>query len=74
VAARARDQEGVFLLGEEGNVTFAAIETGIMGELDIEAISGIEEGAEIVTGPFRVLRTLNDGDRVQVQEAGQGGR
>lgn len=72
VAARARDQEGVFILEEEGTVTFAAIETGIMGELDIEAISGVEEGAEIVTGPFRVLRTLKDGDRVQIQEAGPG--
>lgn len=70
VAARARDQEGVFVLEEEGSVRFAPIETGIMGELDIEAISGVEEGAVIVTGPFRVLRTLKSGDRVRVREAG----
>jgi HlyD family secretion protein len=67
VASRARDQEGVFAL-DEGEVRFVPVETGIVGELEIEAISGVEEGMEVVTGPFRVLRTLTGGDRVLVED------
>ena len=68
VAERNRDQEGVFVIGE-GIARFVPITTGITGELDIEALSGVEEGQEIVTGSFRVLRELKDGDRVQVDNA-----
>jgi HlyD family secretion protein len=67
VASRARDEEGVFLL-EEGEVRFVAVETGIVGELEIEAISGVDEEDTVVTGPFRVLRTLESGDRVTVED------
>ncbi|MGH9869615.1 MAG: efflux RND transporter periplasmic adaptor subunit [Candidatus Polarisedimenticolia bacterium] len=68
VAARGRDQEGVFVL-EKGVAHFTPIATGITGELDIEALSGVADGAEIITGPFRVLRTLKDGDKVLVEKA-----
>ena len=67
VASRARDQEGVFVL-EEGEVRFMAVETGIVGELEIEAISGVIEGQELITGPFKVLRVLKTGDQVAVED------
>jgi HlyD family secretion protein len=67
VAERQRDQEGVFVI-EEGKARFVPIDTGITGELDIEASSGVEEGQEIITGPFRVLRSLKDGDKVVVEK------
>ncbi|HET9481629.1 MAG TPA: efflux RND transporter periplasmic adaptor subunit, partial [Candidatus Polarisedimenticolia bacterium] len=73
VAQRQRDQEGVFVL-ESGAVRFAPITTGITGDLDIEVISGVDAGERIVTGPFRVLRTLGDKDRVVVEEAGPAGK
>jgi len=69
VAERSRDQEGVFVL-EEGKVSFAAVTTGITGELDIEAVTGLKEGAEVVTGPFRILRTLKTGDKVKIDKPG----
>jgi HlyD family secretion protein len=67
VAARGRDQEGVFLL-DAGMARFTPITTGITGDLDIEALSGLEAGQEVITGPFRILRTLKDGDKVQVDK------
>jgi HlyD family secretion protein len=69
VAERGRDQEGVFVV-QDGVARFTPIATGITGELDIETISGLTEGQEIVTGPFRVLRTLKDGDRIVVEKPG----
>jgi HlyD family secretion protein len=67
VAERSRDQEGVFI--NEGNVAkFVPVKTGLTGDLDIEATSGVKEGQEIVTGPFKVLRTLKDGDRVAIEK------
>jgi len=67
VAERSRDQEGVFVV-ESGKAKFVPVTTGITGDLDIETVSGVEEGQEIITGPFRVLRTLKDGDRVVLEK------
>jgi HlyD family secretion protein len=39
---------------------FKAVTTGITGENDIEVTSGLSEGTEIITGPYRQLRTLKD--------------
>jgi HlyD family secretion protein len=69
VAERGRDQEGVFVV-DGGVARFTPIATGITGELDIETTSGVQEGQEIITGPFRVLRTLKDGDRIVVEKPG----
>lgn len=73
VAERQRDQEGVFVL-DTGVARFTPITTGITGELEIEVVSGVAEGQEIVTGPFRALRALKDGDRVLVEAPREGER
>jgi HlyD family secretion protein len=63
---RAKPQKGVYLL--DGNsVKFTEVETGITGETDIEIVSGLGAGAEVITGPSRVLRTLKEGDKVRRQ-------
>ena len=62
---KKRDEEGVYML-EGGKTKFAAIKTGINGELNIEVVSGLSGGEEIVTGPFKTLRELKDGQPVQV--------
>jgi HlyD family secretion protein len=49
--------KGVFVIQNDKTV-FAPVETGITGENDIEIKSGLSEGQEIVTGPYRQLRTL----------------
>jgi len=64
---KPKSVKGVFLL--QGNkVKFVEITTGITGEADIEAKSGVKTGDEIVRGPSRVLKTLKDGMTVKRQE------
>lgn len=58
-----REVEGVFLL-KGGRVEFRPIKTGIKGDQEIEVKEGVTEGEEIVTGPYKTLRTLKDGDQV----------
>jgi HlyD family secretion protein len=52
-------QKGVFAL-ENNKAKFYPVETGITGENDIEIKTGLKEGQEIITGPYRQLRTLKD--------------
>jgi hypothetical protein len=33
--------------------------------MEVEVVRGLEEGQLIVTGPFKVLRELKNGDRVR---------
>ncbi len=56
--------EGVFIL-KDGFVKFLPVEIGIAGEDDFEVLSGLDAGQTIVTGPFRILRTLKDGALVE---------
>jgi HlyD family secretion protein len=63
----SRDEEGVFL-AEDGKARFRAIQTGLMGELTVEVVSGLAGGETIVTGPFKALRTLKPGDAVKREE------
>jgi len=55
-------RSGVFVI-EDGTARFTAVTTGIIGGLSIE-VEGVAEGAAIVSGPFQVLRELQDGARV----------
>jgi HlyD family secretion protein len=62
------EEEGVYLFEEskgQGTVRFQPIETGLVGEMEVEVVRGLEEGQLIVTGPFKVLRELKNGDRVR---------
>jgi HlyD family secretion protein len=52
------DRPGVFA-HRDGRVVFTPVTTGIIGGLEIE-VEGVSEGLPIVTGPFQVLRTLED--------------
>jgi HlyD family secretion protein len=67
---RPSEEEGIYAVeGEPAKVRFAAVETGITGETEIEILAGIEEGEVVVTGPFRVLREIEDGDEVTPPKA-----
>ncbi len=62
---READVAGVFVL-EGDRVRFRPVQVGIMGEFDLEVRSGLRPGESVVVGPYQVLRTLKDGDRVRV--------
>ena len=55
--------EGAFIL-RDGRAIFVPIEIGIAGERHFEVLGGIEPGDKVITGPFDIIRTLLDGDRV----------
>lgn len=52
-------EEGVYVV-KDSRVKFQAVEKGILGELKIEIKSGLEEGLDIVVGPYSALRALKD--------------
>jgi HlyD family secretion protein len=64
---KPKEIKGVYLLDKAGKVKFVEVTTGITGESDIEVTSGLSSGAEVVTGPSRVLKTLKDGTNVKKQ-------
>jgi HlyD family secretion protein len=59
--------EGVFLR-EGDRVRFRPVELGIKGEADVEVIAGLAAGDEIVTGSYKVLRTMKEWDLIEVEE------
>lgn len=61
------DEEGVYVFNESGKtVKFQPVTTGIAGETSIEITGGLKPGTQIVTGPFRALREIKDGDKVRI--------
>lgn len=60
--------EGLYTVGPDNRVTFSRIEKGIMGELMIEIISGLEPGQTVVVGPYSALRQLKDGLLVKPEQ------
>ena len=61
---KATPIQGVFVLDKDKagklRVKFVPVTTGITGATDIEVLSGLTEGQEIVTGPFKTLRILKN--------------
>jgi HlyD family secretion protein len=57
--------QGVFVAekGAHGKLRakFVPVSTGITGATDIEVLSGLSDGEEIVTGPYLTLRNMKDG-------------
>jgi len=63
--ARKEELQGVFVIAE-GKAVFKKVETGITGATEIEVISGLNENEEIVTGSYKVIRTIRNEAKVKV--------
>jgi len=62
--------QGVFIYrANENKVEFVQVDTGITGTTDIEVTKGLKEGDQIVTGSYKVLRTLRNGAKVKVDNS-----
>src|SRR5438445_10777582 len=57
--------QGVFVI-RNGKAEYVPIVAGITGTTDIEILKGLREGDEIVTGSYKVLRTMRPGASVKV--------
>ncbi|MEP7148539.1 MAG: efflux RND transporter periplasmic adaptor subunit [Acidobacteriota bacterium] len=70
-ADKPKPIKGVYVL--EGNkVKFVVVETGITGESDIQILSGLSAGQEVITGPSRILNTLKEDTVVKRQVRKEG--
>ena len=58
--------QGVFVV-RDGIATFVPVKTGIMGTTEVEITEGLEEGEEVVSGSYKVLRTLKNGAKIRVE-------
>ncbi len=67
--SRPETEEGVYEV-KDGKLVFDKVQTGIAGELMIEVKTGPKAGSEIVTGPFKVLRQVKEGDKVLIEKEG----
>jgi HlyD family secretion protein len=45
------------------------VQTGITGTTDIEVLDGLNPGDEIVTGSYKVLRTLKPDTKVKIDNS-----
>lgn len=59
--------EGVFIV-EDDEAKFVAIQTGVSDQQYIEIISGLDEEMKVITGSYKTLRSLKNGDKVKAEE------
>jgi HlyD family secretion protein len=61
------EQTYVFVM-QDGKAIRKDVEVGISSDSDQEITAGLEEGEFVISGPFRILRHLNDGEEVEEEE------
>jgi HlyD family secretion protein len=63
--AKSNPVQGVFVVQKDSSgrlrAKFVPVSTGITGATDIEVLSGLTAGDEVVTGPYKTLRDLKGG-------------
>ncbi len=59
------DVEGVFVV-VDGRAEFRRIKIGVSGQTHFEVVSGLEKGDKVVSGNYRAIRDLKDGQRVKI--------
>jgi HlyD family secretion protein len=63
-----QDVQGVFVIRNK-KAEFVPVTTGITGTSDIEVLDGLKEGDEVITGSYKVLRTLRPGSSVKIDNS-----
>ncbi|HYO13768.1 MAG TPA: efflux RND transporter periplasmic adaptor subunit [Thermoanaerobaculia bacterium] len=62
--------KAVFVI-ESGKAVQRRVETGLSDETHVELTSGVKAGEQVVTGPYRALRDLKNGDAVTVSKTSE---
>jgi len=60
--------QGVFVIRNR-KAMFVPVSTGVTGTTDIEVLDGLKEGDEVITGSYKVLRTLRPGSSVKIDNS-----
>jgi HlyD family secretion protein len=64
--AAKEELQGVFVVNGGNKAEFRQVKTGITGSTDIQVLSGLKEGDQIITGSYQVIRTIRNGAKVKV--------
>jgi len=67
-AKQKEEVPGVFVIRNK-KAEFIPVDTGISGTTDIEITKGLQEGDEVITGSYKVLRTLKPGTSVKIDNS-----
>jgi HlyD family secretion protein len=62
------DLQGVFVIRSK-KALFVPVATGITGTSEIEVLDGLKEGDEVITGSYKVLRSLRPGSSVKIDNS-----
>jgi HlyD family secretion protein len=65
---KKQDLQGVFVIRNK-KAEFVPVATGIAGTTDIEVLNGLNEGDVVITGSYKVLRTLRSGSSVKIDNS-----
>ncbi len=60
--------QGVFVIRNK-KAEFQVVKTGLTGTTEIEVKDGLKDGDEIITGSYKVLRTLRNGSSVKIDNS-----
>ncbi len=65
VKKNKEELQGVFVV-KSAAAEFREVKTGITGTTDIEVLNGLKDGEEIITGSYKVIRTLRNEAKVKI--------
>ncbi|MDQ2947110.1 MAG: efflux RND transporter periplasmic adaptor subunit [Acidobacteriota bacterium] len=60
-----QELQGVFVVNA-GKAAFRKVDTGITGTTDIEVLNGLQQGDQIITGSYQVIRTIRNDAKVKI--------
>jgi HlyD family secretion protein len=64
-AGKTGDNKECVFVVEKGKATLRAVKSGISDETSVAVLEGLKDGDTVVTGPYRALRDLKNGDAVK---------
>ncbi len=67
--AKKEEIQGAFAI-EGDKAVFHKVETGITGATDIEVLNGLKAGDEIITGSYKVIRTIRNEAKIKINNQG----
>lgn len=70
-SGKKADTVKVVFVVEKGLVHQRQVATGISDETHVELASGVKPGEQLVTGPYRTMKDLKDGDAVTVSKTSE---
>lgn len=63
-----KPEQGVFVI-RNNQAVFVPVETGVTGVDHVQIRTGLQSGDQVITGPYKALRTMTNHSRVKVDNA-----